>query len=821
GDPGRRSFELLCESSELRDHQVQSQAILPAAAYLLAATEAAAVTAGGHRFELSDVEIHRPLSLPLDAQQEASVCIVSGSEDPTLFGVACGPGDQAEGDRPRYAGGRIVDSAGGAGNLDVGELRRRVKREVPPEDHYAALAELGLEYGGAFRRLERIAAGEREALGDLTARSSGLDVPLLDGALQLIAHALPPEMTADGEAGPFVPVAVQRFWLDPGHRLEPGERLVARAVLRSNPRVNPASALADVALLDSRGKVLCEIGGVRLRRRETGSASRGVLEGHLYELRWLEGAAVDDVGRGAAAGSWLLVGPDGDLRRSVGEALTRFGGRVRELCYPSEAGRATDEPLRGIVIAAEGDGPHVQRSIAEFRGLVGTRNGDGAPIHLVTTGAQAVSESQPISPQGAALWGLNRALTRELGLRHCKRIDVDPGRPGAYGEAVALDLLSGDGEEVALRADRRLVARLVSHTPAVASVAGNGGGGGFRRLISAKPGLLDQLELSAVGPRDLDDDEIEISVDAAGLNFSDVLKALDVYPEPRRDLGLECAGTVTRVGARVRHIEPGDEVVALAEHSFAGRTVAPAALVFHRPPSLDPAQAAALPVAIATARYSLLHLARLAAGERVLVHSAAGGVGLAAIELCKRLGAEVYATSSNPEKRERLLERGGVKAVFDPDSADLADQVLAATGGEGIDVALNSLTGPVVDQTLATLAPYGRFVELGKTEIYGDGALPLGRFRENASFFAVDVSRLTESRSELLGALLREGLRELERGETAALPVREFVLAEAEDAFSHMARRRHFGKIVLTTEAEVPESQTPAHNGGFRLDDDA
>src|SRR5262249_51372169 len=214
-------------------------------------------------------------------------------------------------------------------------------------------------------------------------------------------------------------------------------------------------------------------------------------------------------------------------------------------------------------------------------------------------------------------------------------------------------------------------------------------------------------------------------------NVKDIMNAMGLLPESAvagglaaHRLGLEVAGRVLRVGPRVRHVQPGEEVLARVAEGFSGVVTAPGHCVVHRPKRLTPQQAAAIPAVYITAWYSLCHLARMARGETVLVHSAAGGVGGAAIQLAHRAGATIIATAGTKEKRDYLRDRG-VEHVFDSRSLDFYNRVMEVTNGRGVDIVLNFLTGRFISRSLQCLAPFGRFIELGKTDIYRNHKLSM------------------------------------------------------------------------------------------------
>lgn len=294
--------------------------------------------------------------------------------------------------------------------------------------------------------------------------------------------------------------------------------------------------------------------------------------------------------------------------------------------------------------------------------------------------------------------------------------------------------------------------------------------------------------------------EVEIRVHAAGLNFKDVLIALGVLPapaDPAMTFGQETAGVVTRIGAEVHGFAVGDRVMAAGHSCLAEHVLMPHDSVASIPSTLGYREAAGIPVAFTTAWLALRHAASLQRGERVLVHAAAGGVGLAAVQIALHLGAEVWATAGSEAKRQLLL-RMGVRGVANSRTVQFADDFRSALGERPFDVVLNSLAGELMASSLTLLAPQGRFLELGLRDILEDAPLGLAIFATGGSFHAVqagsDHPRYRQAWEEIVDLLDREVL--------TPLPVRAFPAAEAGEAFQFMAQARHVGKIVI----EMPQA---------------
>jgi NADPH:quinone reductase-like Zn-dependent oxidoreductase/aryl carrier-like protein len=408
----------------------------------------------------------------------------------------------------------------------------------------------------------------------------------------------------------------------------------------------------------------------------------------------------------------------------------------------------------------------------------------------------------------ALSWGLGRVIALEHPNLACRRIDL--GDPDSEEELLALvgELrLESGPDEMALRGSRRYVPRLVASAPPTGADEGAEGGEKLRPLRLprsesycldiSRSGQLDNLCYRAAPRSEPPPGAVEIAVAAAGLNFRDVLNAMGLYPGGPIPFGGECAGTVSAVGEGVSELRPGDEVLAVAPASFAAFAVTDAALVVPKPPAMDFEEAATIPITFLTAHYALNHLARLQAGERVLIHAGAGGVGLAAIQLAQGADAEIFATAGSPEKRE-FLTSVGVKHVLDSRSLAFADEILEITHGRGVDVVLNSLPGEFISRSLAVLAPYGRFLEIGRTDIYQNRQLGLLPFQNNLSYTAIDLEKVCRERPELLRSLFLELMERFENGMLRPLPHRVFEAPDCVAAFRHMARRRNIGKVVIS-----------------------
>lgn len=426
---------------------------------------------------------------------------------------------------------------------------------------------------------------------------------------------------------------------------------------------------------------------------------------------------------------------------------------------------------------------------------------------LVTRAAQAVTDYEYVDPIGSALWGMGRAVMLENPEFRCKLIDIEAANLGENIGQLLAECESKDREnQVAVRGNDRYVPRLEplpqtgdADVPSVVRP--------LQQLDITERGLLENLYWGNLDDESPGSGQVKIAVQAAGLNFRDVLNALGLYAGGPVPFGGECAGIVTEIGEDVEHVQPGDRVLAITPRSFSSEVLADSRLVFAIPEGMSFECAASLPIAYTTAACALRGLAGIREGQRVLIHAAAGGVGLAAVHLARLAGAEVFATAGSPEKR-RYLRRLGVPHVMSSRSLDFAEQVSSETNGEGVSIVLNSLKGDFIASSMAVMAKGGVFLELGRSEIWT--ADEVQRKRPDITYYPIDLTEDMSFRPEKIRPVVTEIIEEVQAGTLPLLPCRIFPKEKVVDAFRFMSRARHIGKIVLRWPEKVgAESDTP------------
>ena len=595
------------------------------------------------------------------------------------------------------------------------------------------------------------------------------------------------------------------------------------------------ASLCNVRVYDTQGRLVLAEDGHQAEAIESKAED---LTDWLYRLEWRQEASEPEAPAGP--GAWLLIG-GGPLAEDLAIALAAKG----DSCVLRRAVSSDDDLMPALERNVDGgwrivflsaltapenegcDGAALAASHEETCGGAlllaqqAARHRDNVSrIFLVTRGAQAVGGETKVNLAQAALLGLGRVIRSEMPSMRPALVDLDPARPeGELNDLVNELNLSGAEKETALRSGVRWVRRLVrmereeeSDKPLI-EVDLSEESGLSARLETAAAGIVDNLSLRVQGRQRPKEGEVEVRISAVGLNFIDVLGCYGMLPgQGSTDIafGLEGCGRVVAVGEGVSHVGPADEVIVLGRGAgvASAYVTAPASSVCLKPKHLTAEEAATTFVAYQTAHYSLIDKARLQPGETVLIHSAAGGVGLAAVAIARRIGARVFATVGRPEKRE-LLESLGAELVMDSHALGFAAEILEHTAGKGVDVALNSLAGAAISKTLEALAIGGRFVEIGKRDIYANTEIGLWPFQKNLSYFAVDLLRLSREQPETVARLTEDVLRLIADGTYGPLPYRSFRADQAADAFRHMAQGAHIGKVLLSFEAERASARPP------------
>lgn len=476
--------------------------------------------------------------------------------------------------------------------------------------------------------------------------------------------------------------------------------------------------------------------------------------------------------------------------------------------------------LLGWNSATESTGKTLSQLLQMLQSAI-QQTGSVPQLTVVTSGG-ALADTQYLSlhssPVNSAISGMIRVAMNEAPQLGSKLIDLANDLQGErLLSALCTELTQPDAHnEVVLTKAGRYAPVLLpgevisSQEPATINEASR-----FKLDFTA-PGQLRNLAWFTEAPKVLAAHEVEIETRAVGLNFRDVMYTMGMLRDEAVEtgfagssLGLEFSGIVKNVGTEVHDFKPGQAVMGFGSACFASHIVTSANAIAPMPEGWSFEAAATVPTTFFTVYYALKHLASLLPGERVLIHGAAGGVGIAAIQLAQYLGAEIYATAGTDEKRDfvRML---GVEHVYDSRNLDFAEEILADTQGEGVDVVLNSLAGEAIRRNLQVLKPFGRFLELGKRDFFENTAIGLRPFKDNISYFGIDADQLLNARPELASKLFGEVMGLFQDGVLYPLPHRAFGATRVVEAFRAMQQSRHIGKIVVSM-SEMPQLHQAAH----------
>ncbi|MFC8906831.1 SDR family NAD(P)-dependent oxidoreductase, partial [Micromonospora sp. NPDC057140] len=771
----------------LADHVVSGVVVVPGAA-LVELVVRAGDEVGASR--VRELTIAAPLTLPgsggVRVQVRVGAADGDGSREVTVHAQ---PEDDAEAEWIRHAEGVLERAA--VEEPTVGAWPPAGASEVELAGWYPAFAEHGLAYGPVFQGLRRVWTGDGgdvyaevalpdEAAGD--ASGFGVHPALLDAALHPIGL-----IDAGTGSGPRVPFAFT------------GVQVHASGARALRVRLSRAGSGVRLVAADESGAPVVSVDALVLR--EMGAVSTlSAVDRSLFEVTWHAEEVTPAAGAAVAVALGEVDLPD----------VPAYAG-VAALVAAVEAGRAAPAFVLVPVAVAGAPVPEAVRDVVTGvlsvvqAWLAAEALADSRLVVVTRDAVVARDEDRVADLAGAAVWGLLRSGQSE----HPDRIVLADLDGPLDADAVALlAAVAADpaptGGQLAVREGAVRVPRLTRLTGDELTPPASG----LWHLAPVAPGTIDGVDLVPAPAAELRAGQVRIAVRATGVNFRDVLIALGMYPDAAARMGSEGAGVVLEVGPGVDGLAPGDRVLGMFEPGFGPQVVAERQRVAKIPAGWSYAQAASVPLVFLTAYYALRDLAGLRAGESVLVHSGAGGVGMAAIQLAHHFGATVYATAS-PGKWETLRGLGVARErIGSSRSTEFEAVFSSASGGAGVDVVLDALAGELVDASLRLLPRGGRFVEMGKADVRD--ASVVAAEHPGVAYRAFD---LNEAGGERIGRMLGELLALFESGVLSPLPVRVWDVRQARVALRHLSQARHVGKVVLTVPVPVDPDGTTLVTG--------
>jgi len=810
----------------LSDHRVNGVPLFPGAGFCEMALAAARTALGTANVEVQELSFAQALRLEPTTPVVATAVLERPGELQFRIESQTGPESQV------HAGARLLPASGQSSRSpqDIARLRAAQTASVAATDVWNWFDARGIQFGPAFRALaQKLVLSEdgTSLVAELLlpsalrqdARHCVIHPVLLDACFQSIAAF--PDVIAEVETRMLLPISIRSL------RAQAAAGGAAYSVARLVSH-NALQVEADVDLLDASGNVLLSVRGLVMGSAASSiHADAAACNARLLDVAWEPW----DIPRGMltpAEGGWLLLDADEDGHRAaieIAAQLTLLGFRARilsgvggpETWRKELPGLIQKDRPSGVVVflPASAEPANADAARAHVTSLMGVAQAMAESEHrsrlfVVTLGARRVLPEDAVHLAHGGVRGWLRGLGAEAPALHPTEIDMHPRSDLA---CLLRLLLSGATEdETAIRGNKAYVARLQRSPlgPADRRMAACDAAQDGLRLEIRTPGDLQSLEMIACGRRPPGAGEVEVAVRATSVNFADVLVALGRYPSldgRQQRLGLDFVGVVTAVGQGVTAHKVGDRVAGLcAGGAWSTFITCDARLVVEVPDVLTDHAAAAVVTTTATALYSLSDLSRIGPGDKVLIHSATGGVGQAAVAIAQAAGAEIFATAGS-EARRNLLRAGGIRHVYDSRSPSFAEEILHDTAGYGVDIVLNSLTGAAQRAGLALLAPGGRFVEIGKKDIYGGTWMGLSQFKRNLSFFAVDLALMCSTAPARIHELLSRAIDLVGNGRLPLPDITIHPLAEAVTAIRVISGAGHTGKLVLS----VP------HDGHWRV----
>nr|WP_110808534.1 type I polyketide synthase [Mycolicibacterium iranicum] len=810
----------------LSDHVIYGTVVVPGATYA-----AMAMAAVGAPALVKDLFFYEPIMLPEKSSREVQLTLHPAESAQWKFQVHSRPYGVADAEWSLNAEGNVVSGLNDSPTESalepepIDDALRRLNR-MRPQELFETFADLELAWGPTWSgSLKSLWLGEGEAIGDVLvgpelAEQLGTEPMhpvLMDLCTGVAFPAFPALLAAEqGVNDLFLPLRYGQVWL----REKMPRRFYCRAKWHESA-LDSETQVFDLDFLDRDGQRLGGISEFTVKRAPREALLRG-LGGDatrlLYTLGWHEVPPSGQDETTTGGGTWLVAGFDelavelpgctawdlasdpellGEVLSAAYERGLPFSGVVWRSSTPRVDESSVDASVR------------LETEIAHLLSAVHTVQGGGVTLPgglwIVTERAVATESGEPVDPVQAALWGLGRTTINEEPALRAKLVDCD-GTPEAVQVLAGLLATPVEEPELAVRQGKLLASRLL---PWARSGHLSVPRGGDYVLAPTERGAIDNLRLTETDVPSPEDGYVQVRVEAAGLNFRDVLNVLGLYPGDPGPIGGDFAGVVTHVGEGATGVEVGQRVYGSMQGAFASRFNVPAQFLAPIPDGVSAVEAATIPAAALTVRLAF-DWAQLQPGDKVLIHAASGGVGLAAVQMAQRCGAEVFATASTFKRA--TLRRLGVKHVYDSRTTDFADQILADTDGAGVDVVLNSLTSEgFIEATLRATARHGRFAEIAKRDIWTAEQMTQARPDIAYEIVALDTVMFTDP--DRIRDLLTEVSEGLADGQWTPLPAEVYPLTEARAAFRRMQQARHIGKIVV----QIPNPLQPKPDRSYLL----
>ncbi len=847
----------------IKDHVVQDKVIFPGAGYIAAAIALAQrdVVAENQIVTLEDISFHQ---LMFFDSRRSHFINTSYFPKNGQFQVLSRVEDENSTQWQIRATGRIAQNgiAPYSSSIDIESIKERCTTAIGPDEFYAKLSRMKLDYGHFFRGVRSLHAGHSEVLAEIVAPDGLDDNPyfihpaLLDACFQALV-ATAPEIE-------IVPVGIHRI-----HCIKPvGERFWCHGKGTSS---SADSLSADIWIYDEEGNICMCLEGFYCKELVLESKQKGkAMQELFYYPDWEKLAPV--AASDTTGTIFYLYSGDAQRSKSVKRQLAKLGhtcyGIAPAFCIAGDMDQDTDD-----------EGGEMELNISDEAGIQELKahfSEQQKNIHLIyfadssvaapgsyISSADCYNQIRPLTILASALNAANEKVDLSLDIiTEQTRLVFETdscSNMASFGLGGFGHLISNEYARIAVRHFD-----LDGHVASTASLF-NAADGTFAEIINrswgetdialrgaevyakrmhkseyngaeAKPvtvntssTMLDLSFSSGGGIKSLEfkdaerkapaAGEIEVMVSNVSINFKDYLKVAGLISKKAIEntffdetIGMDCAGTVTRTGEGVETFKPGDRVFCFnGNGAFKSFVTVKEGMAWFEPEKLRNHYSSHTLMVFFTAVSALRDVAKLQKGEKVLIHNAAGGVGLAAIQYANYAGAEVYATTSRPEKAA-FLKSIGVKYVYSVKNLEFVSGINNDTGGYGVDVVLSALPGEVMYQSLALLASFGRYVEIGKKDIIDNAGLPLQFFSKNLLFSSLDLDKILNEQPQRAEQLFKDIHAYFENGDFKPLRVAVFPPTQVREAFELVEKGQHIGKVVIDMENKDIEIMRTKNN---------
>lgn len=826
------------------DHKIENMTVIPGAAYVEAGLALHEKVFSTQACTLQDLEFNQVLVVDEKRIQMFHTTFNSQTKRYSVYSR------YREDNSPwtLHASGRMLKDtlSRTLPTVSITDIRKRCKTQADPLLFYSQLAGRGLNYGTWFQGVKEILKGDKEVLVKIEGNPSLirntdnylLHPSILDSGFQSMVAIVGDTST---NPNPYVPVSIDEivFYTSPLNECWCWCRITD---------VTSNTIKGDLILFDDNGEALVSIEGITCQAIQSNkNDDTDKMDNCFYQYVWKQMDTAKPADIAQSTGKYIVFGDYDNLEllQELNAKGIDFTIVTKSDTYANDEGlisirpnveedydRLFSEVRPGHILytwsletSGLADAISMEQAVDQTMPVVYIAKAlsrlmltDKVRLIIVTRGAQVVvEEDQGESLETSAFWGLNHLIGNENPTVLPLTIDMPQTPEQNEYQLLVNEILSSEkDEDVALRQGKR-------YSRILEAVSLKGQSDVERKRV--KTSVPVSLEVGQVGHLDslyydeferksvLAPDEIEIKNFAACLNLKDGLKVIGQLSEKatkgsyyERNIGHEAAGVITRVGDNVKDFKVGEEIILAAPEGCLRSYVVSVPTYYLRKPKHIAFEDALMVVPYMTVLYSLRNRAQLQKGEKILIHNGTGGVGLAAIQYAKYVGAEIFTTAGSEEKRD-YLRKLGIKYIYDSRSLDYVKQIKADTDGYGVDVVLNAIAGESLYQSFELLASYGRFVEIGKRDITENTGLPMQQFNNNITFHGIDVDRLMMERPNIVQQIHRDIEKFYEEGVFKAVNTHLFDAADVVDAFNFMLQSKHIGKVVinfLNQEVDVP-----------------